>query len=57
MSLRWPGYNVLMTDISRRGSLSRALGTIEKNLERQVSRGKVMPADKRRGDGPDFAPR
>ncbi len=40
------GYNVVMTDISE-DSLSRALGTIEKNIERQVSRGKVMPADKR----------
>jgi len=35
-----------MTDISE-DSLSKALATIEKNIERQVSRGKVMPADKR----------
>ena len=40
------GYEVLMTDISE-DSLTRALATIEKNLERQVSRGKVLPADKR----------
>ena len=40
------GYDVLMTDISEE-SLTKALQTIEKNLERQVSRGKVLAADKR----------
>mgnify|MGYP001809650253 CR=1 FL=1 len=40
------GYEVLMTDISEE-SLAKALATIERNIERQVSRGKVMPADKR----------
>ena len=40
------GFQVLMTDISEE-SLTKALATIERNIERQVSRGKVMPADKR----------
>ncbi|AZL58828.1 3-hydroxybutyryl-CoA dehydrogenase [Tabrizicola piscis] len=40
------GYDVLMTDISE-DSLSKALAVIERNIERQVARGKVMPADKR----------
>lgn len=40
------GYDVLMTDISEE-SLSRALAVVERNIERQVARGKVMPADKR----------
>ncbi|WP_333817655.1 3-hydroxybutyryl-CoA dehydrogenase [Tabrizicola sp.] len=40
------GYDVLLTDISEEG-LAKALVTIEKNIERQVSRGKVLPADKR----------
>jgi 3-hydroxybutyryl-CoA dehydrogenase len=40
------GYDVLMTDISEE-SLTKALAVIERNIERQVSRGKVMPADKR----------
>jgi 3-hydroxybutyryl-CoA dehydrogenase len=40
------GYQVLMTDISEE-SLSKALATVERNIERQVSRGKVLPADKR----------
>jgi 3-hydroxybutyryl-CoA dehydrogenase len=40
------GYDVLLTDISEEG-LAKALATIEKNIERQVSRGKVLPADKR----------
>ena len=40
------GYDVLMTDISEE-SLQKALATIEKNLDRQASRGKVRPADKR----------
>lgn len=40
------GYSVLMNDISEDG-LAKALATIEKNIERQVTRGKVMPADKR----------
>jgi 3-hydroxybutyryl-CoA dehydrogenase len=40
------GYDVLMTDISE-DSLQKALATIERNIERQVARGKVLPADKR----------
>jgi 3-hydroxybutyryl-CoA dehydrogenase len=40
------GYDVLMNDISEAG-LEKALATIEKNIDRQVSRGKVLPADKR----------
>jgi 3-hydroxybutyryl-CoA dehydrogenase len=40
------GYDVLLTDISE-DSLSKALATIERNIERQVARGKVLPADKR----------
>ena len=40
------GYDVLLNDISEEG-LAKALATIEKNIERQVSRGKVLPADKR----------
>jgi 3-hydroxybutyryl-CoA dehydrogenase len=40
------GYEVLMTDISEE-SLAKALSTIEKNIDRQVARGKVLPADKR----------
>jgi 3-hydroxybutyryl-CoA dehydrogenase len=44
------GYDVLLTDISE-DSLAKALATIEKNIERQVSRGKVLPADKRAAMG------
>jgi 3-hydroxybutyryl-CoA dehydrogenase len=44
------GYEVLLTDISE-DSLSKALSTIERNIERQVSRGKVLPADKRAAMG------
>jgi 3-hydroxybutyryl-CoA dehydrogenase len=40
------GYDVLMTDISEE-SLQKALATIERNIDRQVARGKVLPADKR----------
>jgi 3-hydroxybutyryl-CoA dehydrogenase len=40
------GYDVLMTDISE-DSLARALVTVDRNIERQVTRGKVLPADKR----------
>jgi 3-hydroxybutyryl-CoA dehydrogenase len=40
------GYDVLLTDISE-DSLTKALATIERNIERQVARGKVLPADKR----------
>ena len=36
------GYDVLMTDISQQ-SLDKALALIERNLERQVSRGKIAP--------------
>jgi 3-hydroxybutyryl-CoA dehydrogenase len=43
-------YDVLMTDISEE-SLTKALAVIERNIERQVSRGKVMPADKRAAMG------
>jgi 3-hydroxybutyryl-CoA dehydrogenase len=39
------GYDVLMTDISEE-SLAKALATVERNIERQVARGKVVPADK-----------
>ncbi|MFZ1470140.1 MAG: 3-hydroxybutyryl-CoA dehydrogenase [Paracoccaceae bacterium] len=39
------GYDVLMTDISA-DSLQRALDTIEKNLDRQVSRGKISAEEK-----------
>lgn len=44
------GYDVLLNDISE-DSLSKALATIEKNIERQVARGKVLPADKRAAMG------
>jgi 3-hydroxybutyryl-CoA dehydrogenase len=44
------GYDVLMTDISEE-SLTKALAVIARNIERQVSRGKVMPADKRAAMG------
>jgi len=44
------GYDVLMTDISEE-SLQKAMETIERNIERQVTRGKVMPADKRAAMG------
>ncbi len=40
------GYDVLMTDVKEE-SLTAALALIEKNIERQVIRGKVLPADKR----------
>jgi 3-hydroxybutyryl-CoA dehydrogenase len=40
------GFDVLVTDISA-DSLAKALATIEKNIDRQVARGKVLPADKR----------
>jgi len=36
------GYDVLMTDISQQ-SLDKAMALIERNLERQVSRGKIAP--------------
>ncbi len=39
------GYDVLLTDISQ-DQLSAALALIEKNLARQVSRGKIAEADK-----------
>ncbi|TCO69997.1 3-hydroxybutyryl-CoA dehydrogenase [Rhodovulum euryhalinum] len=39
------GFEVTLHDISE-DALSRALATIEKNLERQVSRGKITGADK-----------
>jgi 3-hydroxybutyryl-CoA dehydrogenase len=40
------GYDVLMTDLTQE-SLDKALAIIDRNLERQVTRGKVLPADKR----------
>ena len=40
------GYEVLLNDISQEG-LTKALATIDRNIERQVTRGKVQPADKR----------
>jgi 3-hydroxybutyryl-CoA dehydrogenase len=39
------GYDVVLTDISADG-LVRAIATIDKNIERQVSRGKVSADDK-----------
>ncbi|MEI4471400.1 3-hydroxybutyryl-CoA dehydrogenase [Frigidibacter sp. MR17.24] len=39
------GFDVLINDISR-DSLDKALATIEKNLDRQVSRGKISPDEK-----------
>ncbi len=39
------GYDVLLTDISQT-SLDAAIATIDRNLERQVTRAKVTPADK-----------
>jgi 3-hydroxybutyryl-CoA dehydrogenase len=39
------GFEVLMTDISQ-DSLDKALELIDRNLERQVSRGKIPAADK-----------
>lgn len=39
------GYEVLLNDISAEG-LNKALSTIERNMERQVSRGKVSAEDK-----------
>lgn len=39
------GYDVLLNDISQT-SLDKALATIGKNLDRQVSRGKISDADK-----------
>ncbi len=40
------GYDVLMNDV-REDSLTTALGLIERNIERQVLKGKVLSADKR----------
>lgn len=39
------GYDVLLSDISQ-ASIDKALATIEKNLDRQVSRGKITAEDK-----------
>ena len=39
------GYDVLLNDISEE-SLAKALATIDKNLDRQVSRGKISAEDK-----------
>ena len=38
------GYDVLMTDISRE-ALDDAVALIDRNLERQVSRGKIPAED------------
>lgn len=40
------GYDVTITDINE-GALAKAIEIIDKNIERQVSRGKVLSADKR----------
>ncbi|MGL5010474.1 MAG: 3-hydroxybutyryl-CoA dehydrogenase [Paracoccaceae bacterium] len=40
------GFDVLMTDISA-DNLTAAIALIDRNIERQVTKGKVMPADKR----------
>jgi 3-hydroxybutyryl-CoA dehydrogenase len=40
------GFDVLMTDV-KADSLTAALALIDKNIERQVTKGKVLPADKR----------
>jgi 3-hydroxybutyryl-CoA dehydrogenase len=40
------GYDVLMNDV-REESLTAALALIERNMDRQVTKGKVMSADKR----------
>ena len=39
------GYDVLLNDISEEG-LKKAVATIDKNLERQASRGKITEADR-----------
>jgi 3-hydroxybutyryl-CoA dehydrogenase len=39
------GYDVILNDISA-DSLAKALATIDKNLERQASRGKITPEDR-----------
>lgn len=39
------GYDVLMNDISAEG-LQKAVATIDKNMERQASRGKITEADR-----------
>jgi 3-hydroxybutyryl-CoA dehydrogenase len=40
------GFDVLLTDV-KADSLTAALALIDKNIERQVTKGKVLPADKR----------
>ena len=44
------GYDVLLTDISE-DSLKKALAIIEKNLDRQVSRGKITAEEKATAQG------
>ncbi|SEN98313.1 3-hydroxybutyryl-CoA dehydrogenase [Gemmobacter aquatilis] len=44
------GYNVLLNDVSE-ASLSKALDTIGKNLDRQVSRGKITAEEKQAAMG------
>ena len=39
------GYDVLLNDVSAE-ALDKAMATIDRNLERQVSRGKVSAEDK-----------
>jgi 3-hydroxybutyryl-CoA dehydrogenase len=40
------GFDVLMTDV-KEASLTAAVALIERNIERQVTKGRVLPADKR----------
>jgi 3-hydroxybutyryl-CoA dehydrogenase len=40
------GFDVLLTDV-KEDSLTAALAQIERNIERQVAKGRVLPADKR----------
>ncbi|WP_434614939.1 3-hydroxybutyryl-CoA dehydrogenase [Tabrizicola sp. M-4] len=44
------GYDVLLNDISQ-ASIDKALATIEKNLDRQVTRGKITAEDKAAAQG------
>jgi 3-hydroxybutyryl-CoA dehydrogenase len=40
------GFDVLLTDV-KEDSLTAALAQVERNIERQVAKGRVLPADKR----------
>ena len=46
------GFDVLLSDISQE-ALTKALSTIEGNLKRQVSRGKIADADCQAADRAD----